>query len=1070
MSVKSMENMKVNTITNSGAVYAVEEQMTATAWSEGQIVEGTITNVSDMVSITFNEKEIEVSSTTIQNAKEGQVRRFEITDVSNNGIVLREIGNSADEVSNGVKTTTVAVNINIPESMTAQVNTTKQETVDEVGQQVRRTQLRFTELDYEELSKEGDALDEYNATRLDRAIDRIKTQRALKERHLQNQVEKKKEKREQIEESTVRSCTDSSKDAKEMEEQLERANLPVTQENVMQLSTAMELASMAASMTDQSKAYLINNQLSLSPENIYKARYSGSGETDSTINNDAWNELQSKVEDLLQREGFDVTEETMQEAKWLLSYELPLTKENLTALEAMNGFQKEYSESDIMASCLRAMQQGKDPRKTGLGEMEQEQQAIERAVETMELLASIPDGVEECLVDGSTVTLESLAQITDVPASGGELSIAQIRAKRQLEEIRLKLTLESSYQLHKQGIQVNTTELEELVTQLKELEQSYCRTVFEDAGVTPSEEQVNELWQVSVAFEELKYMPNTVLGSTYAKRTQITPNELHEAGQKELMSQQNKAQDYEMLMTAPRKDMGDSIQKAFESVDSILEDLGLEQTESNQRAVRILAYNNMELTKENITSMKSYDAQVNDLLTSMRPEVTVELIRDGIHPLEMSVNDLTEKAREIAKEMEPTSEERFSEYLYKLDQKKMLSTEERNSYIGIYRLLHQIETSDGAAVGMVVKAEQELTLNNLLTAVRTRKQEGYEVSVDDTFGETQSIATDSKSISEQINQAYYGRQMASQAYRDLSAEAMLSGEMGPLEQVMEMSLERFGEQLKQLEEQVSGGSSEEYEAIQQAYENMYEAKVLAGNRIEVTANSLEAAHYIMEEGSAFYTDLMKHVKVAETASEETLKEKLQQFEEALGDAEAFANAANEVEEILDDAFIARMGEEDLSIEEAKKMKLLRTGIQLVGEMGQHQLYEVPVSVGDKLVNMKVQLVPAHRGEVKLELRMEEEEWGTFEASISVEEGSVSGFLLCSHRELLEHVEKNKESIKEEIHSLGLDVKQWNCSMNQKHKKFYEVEPEKQAGDSTVSTSTLYEVAKTIVSYVKQYEA
>ncbi len=42
------------------------------------------------------------------------------------------------------------------------------------------------------------------------------------------------------------------------------------------------------------------------------------------------------------------------------------------------------------------------------------------------------------------------------------------------------------------------------------------------------------------------------------------------------------------MMTAPRKDMGDSIQKAFRNVDDILEDLGLETNDSNRRAVRIL--------------------------------------------------------------------------------------------------------------------------------------------------------------------------------------------------------------------------------------------------------------------------------------------------------------------------------------------------------------------------------------------------------------------------------------------------------------------------------------------------
>ena len=48
-------------------------------------------------------------------------------------------------------------------------------------------------------------------------------------------------------------------------------------------------------------------------------------------------------------------------------------------------------------------------------------------------------------------------------------------------------------------------------------------------------------------------------------------------------------------MTAPRSDMGDSIKKAFSNVDDILQDLQLDTSETNRRAVRILAYNNTDV-------------------------------------------------------------------------------------------------------------------------------------------------------------------------------------------------------------------------------------------------------------------------------------------------------------------------------------------------------------------------------------------------------------------------------------------------------------------------------------------
>lgn len=67
---------------------------------------------------------------------------------------------------------------------------------------------------------------------------------------------------------------------------------------------------------------------------------------------------------------------------------------------------------------------------------------------------------------------------------------------------------------------------------------------------------------------------------------------------------------YETLMTAPRTDMGDSIQKAFRNVDDILNDLGVEATEENRRAVRILGYNGIEITEDSIIQMKAADEEV----------------------------------------------------------------------------------------------------------------------------------------------------------------------------------------------------------------------------------------------------------------------------------------------------------------------------------------------------------------------------------------------------------------------------------------------------------------------------
>lgn len=106
---------------------------------------------------------------------------------------------------------------------------------------------------------------------------------------------------------------------------------------------------------------------------------------------------------------------------------------------------------------------------------------------------------------------------------------------------------------------------------------------------------------------------------------------------------------YETVWTEPRKDLGDSIQKAFANVDDILQDQGMELTEENRRAVRILACNEMNLTKENIQKVRQSDMAVQKMFRAMKPASVMEMIRQGHNPLDLTVKDLTDLAEDLSR-------------------------------------------------------------------------------------------------------------------------------------------------------------------------------------------------------------------------------------------------------------------------------------------------------------------------------------------------------------------------------------------------------------------------------------
>ena len=227
----------------------------------------------------------------------------------------------------------------------------------------------------------------------------------------------------------------------------------------------------------------------------------------------------------------------------------------------------------------------------------------------------------------------------------GNNALAFLTAKRILEETRLAMTTEANRALMKQGISIDTKPLEELVEQLKEQENNYYAALLGEKGGAV-DASMTELFETTTQkVSDLKHMPAYILGMKGYPLD--TVNELHEAG-KALQSALDKAgESYEALMTEPRKDLGDSIQKAFANVDDILTDLGMEKSEANRRAVRILAYNSLEINEESVLTMKAADEKVQRTFSNLTPATVRELIRQGSNPLDMNLDVLNKKAEEI---------------------------------------------------------------------------------------------------------------------------------------------------------------------------------------------------------------------------------------------------------------------------------------------------------------------------------------------------------------------------------------------------------------------------------------
>ena len=309
------------------------------------------------------------------------------------------------------------------------------------------------------------------------------------------------------------------------------------------------------------------------------------------------------------RSGFEITDENIEDSRWLLENDIPLTAENLERYQSLKDLRLPQDNEVVLKAITDAIAQGKRPKD----------------------------------------------------------AVLAITRQRQLEEVRLEMSAKANYALAGKDFSIDTDAIAETIEALKKAEEAYYEKFLSQGGVEPTEENIKIYRNIEQVFEELKGVPAYTLG--VEEGSIETPQELHKAG-KVLQDTFEKANEsYETLMTAPRKDMGDSIQKAFRNVDDILTDLEMETNPANQRVVRILAYNQMEITKEAVLQMKAVDEKVQQTFENMKPQVVREMIKTGINPLDMNLDELNRTAVEIKEQLGIDNEDvRFSKYLYKLEQ------------------------------------------------------------------------------------------------------------------------------------------------------------------------------------------------------------------------------------------------------------------------------------------------------------------------------------------------------------------------------------------------------------------
>ena len=1066
-----------------------EAAKTEPEFQAGDIIEGIVTSVSEQISINFSGKEFHFPKEAVQNAKEGEKRTYKIMEASGASFVLKEIGKAKAEGGQGkMLFTTVDTGM----QMIAQNFGTlpaQQTEEDRLG----NISDRATEKDCKELEEEGMTLEKYNLERLERLLERMKAQTALKQAGIEGQLEDKQFRREAVAKTVKKNAIrEMSREgiSELIAERLTAANLPVTENNVSRIADAVKMAEEAQHMTEASFSYLIRNELEPTIENCYKAAHAGEGRK-VQVSDELMRQLEPQIGEVLRQAE-------QSDSKVVLQEEPTVTQE-------IKKVEPEVQKADLQAKGLQ-----NEPVRT-VPTAEDARWLLERELPLTAENLVYKKELEQLVVDFETERLSDEAVLNATVENlyrGTEPKQTNLSMLRKKEELRLQMTEEAMDTMQKLGVEADTEAIKERIESLKKQEQDYFRQMLmeEGSGVT-AEAALFE--QTLVAADKVRNADVSLLARSFETRSIQTLQSLAELAEtigspaiKNIVPETpvagTAAEAYEPLMTAPRQDMGDSIQKAFRNVDSQLESLGLDLTAANQRAVRILGYNSIPLTAENINEMKFYDAQVQGLVEQLQPQVTVEMIRRGINPLEGNLQQVSEAAETISRELGVSAEERFSEYLVKLDRKNELTPEERASYIGIYRMLYQIEKTDGAAIGALVKSGRELTLSNLLTESRGLKRRGMDVKVDDTFGEAEMIR-EGQYINDQIEAAYHSRQL-NKAVENLTPDR-LQHLMEQGEDIAEMTPEQLAEatmelpegetdrlyrksRLERLRELAINSSNERSFLERFGLENSLE-QIQAAKQILQGESSYRKLLHIAESVVSMESDTAESISSKDILTEAvTLAGKLtadgEELATAMESRENMTRLSEQLQGRATELMEALYAAADLDAEQAGALRELLAVQNLRQQLLRQECYEIPLADENGITGMRLTVIHGSNqaGRFRILLQQTDAETEREETTVRVDgnyrDGKLELLIAAPDRALNERLKADVQGLRQRIEQAGIACDSIFCSMARIGADaaippvLREVsQNEEGQSEAFVNTSVLYKAAKETVLHIQK---
>ena len=564
-----------------------------------------------------------------------------------------------------------------------------------------------------------------------------------------------------IDSKTIENAVGSAGLAASIEARLNSSDINATQENVASVEGAVNKYDdiKATGISEDAKNYLVKNELEPTIDNVYQANQVSEGMSESglgisgnkadtnAVSDEQWNQMLPQIDKIIESAGLEVNEQNRNNARAFIEASIPVTAKNLIYKNELDNI---TFKTDIQDDIVDNMAIGGSVGATLITDNDSILSTVKNAIDTINNadyktvkdiisnnevfnIANIKiymnisiDAVLNGVALGSSTNNQAdnlehnksgLDGNTDNNNTGNNNADNIDNADKaylQLLETRVLMSASAGVYLSKNKVDIMSTPISELVSYLEEYDKNAVSYSYGD--------DYENVMEARMAVLEVADAPIEIIGHEDIFNINTTFGELAKTAVSFKRRYEMAEKTYDAVGTEVRADLGDSLNKAVKaSTGDILSDLGYEDNKNNRAAVKILATNNMEMTKENIDKAKYAYQTINNLISNMKPETVLKMIRDNVNPMNTDIKELNEYLNNMNENASLENDEKFSRFLYKLDVTNQISDDERKKFIGIYQMMNIFNKDAGNAAGALIKQGAEVTMNNLISAYNSRK-------------------------------------------------------------------------------------------------------------------------------------------------------------------------------------------------------------------------------------------------------------------------------------------------------------------------------------------------------------